>query len=237
MLSIKNLTIQANEKEILTNVSVDFDINKVYAIMGVNGSGKSSLVKSIMGDPDFIVTNGSITINTTEISKLKPNERARYGIFLSPQSPIAIPGVTVSQLLRAAIPRDKMSSKDLIKKIDIASEELRIPKSLLKRSLNENFSGGERKKMEVLQVAVLSPTYIILDEIDTGVDIDALKVIARFLKKLSQKDGVTLILITHYNRILSYLPVDKVIVMKDGKVTQTGDAPLADKIEKEGYQK
>ncbi|HIP50086.1 MAG TPA: Fe-S cluster assembly ATPase SufC [Candidatus Pacebacteria bacterium] len=237
MLSIKNLTIQANEKEILTNVSVDFDINKVYAIMGVNGSGKSSLVKSIMGDPDFIVTNGSITINTTEISKLKPNERARYGIFLSPQSPIAIPGVTVSQLLRAAIPRDKMSSKDLIKKIDIASEELRIPKSLLKRSLNENFSGGERKKMEVLQVAVLNPTYIILDEIDTGVDIDALKVIARFLKKLSQKDGVTLILITHYNRILSYLPVDKVIVMKDGKVTQTGDAPLADKIEKEGYQK
>ena len=237
MLSIKNLTIQANEKEILTNVSVDFDINKVYAIMGVNGSGKSSLVKSIMGDPDFIVTNGSITINTTEISKLKPNERARYGIFLSPQSPIAIPGVTVSQLLRAAIPRDKMSSKDLIKKIDIASEELRIPKSLLKRSLNENFSGGERKKMEVLQVAVLNPTYIILDEIDTGVDIDALKVIARFLKKLSQKDGVTLILITHYNRILSYLPVDKVIVMKDGKVTQTGDASLADKIEKEGYQK
>jgi len=237
MLSIKNLTIQANEKEILTNVSVDFDINKVYAIMGVNGSGKSSLVKSIMGDPDLVVTNGSITINTTEISKLKPNERARYGIFLSPQSPIAIPGVTVSQLLRAAIPRDKMSSKDLIKNINIASEELKIPKGLLKRSLNENFSGGERKKMEVLQVAVLNPTYIILDEIDTGVDIDALKVIAKFLKKLSQKDGVTLILITHYNRILSYLPVDKVIVMKDGKITQTGDAPLADKIEKEGYQK
>ncbi len=237
MLSIKNLIVRADDKEILNDISIDFDVNKIYAIMGINGSGKSSLAKTIMGDPSMIITSGTITLDQKGMNELPTNERAQKGIFLSPQSPIAIPGVTVGQLLRTAIPRDEVNSKILSQKIKDIAKELQIPSELLTRSLNENFSGGERKKMEVLQAAILEPTYIILDEIDTGVDVDALKVIAAFLKKLAQKENVTLILITHYNRILSHLPVDKVIIMKDGEIIQTGDATLAQKIEAEGYKK
>jgi len=235
MLSIKNITVSANEKEILHDISIDFSIGNIYAIMGVNGSGKSSLAKTIVGDPAMTITNGTILLNKTNITALPTNERAQKGLFFSPQSPLAISGVTVSQLLRAAIPRDKMTSKVLSQKIKDTAKELEIPTELLTRSLNENFSGGERKKMEVLQAAIIDPQYLILDEIDTGVDVDALKVIALFLKKLSTQPHKTLILITHYNRILSYLSVNEVIVMKDGTITQKGDASLAKKIETTGY--
>ncbi len=236
MLSIKNLTVAADNKEILKNITIDFDANKIYAIMGINGSGKSSLVKSIMDDPAMQIMDGQIFIDSTNITGLPTNERATKGIFLSPQSPISIHGVTVGQLLRSAISRDKMDSKILTSKIKKVAKELEIPKELLTRSLNENFSGGERKKMEVLQAAILDPQYIILDEIDTGVDVDALKIIANFLKKITDNSEKTLILITHYNRILSYLNVDEVIVMKDGKITQKGDSTLAQTIELEGYK-
>jgi Fe-S cluster assembly ATP-binding protein len=236
MLSIKNLTVTADNKEILKNITIDFDANKIYAIMGINGSGKSSLVKSIMGDPAMQIMDGQIFIDSTNITDLPTNKRATKGIFLSPQSPISIPGVTVGQLLRSAVSRDKMDSKILTSKIKDVAKELEIPKELLTRSLNENFSGGERKKMEVLQAAILDPQYIILDEIDTGVDVDALKIIANFLKKITDNSKKTLILITHYNRILSYLNVDEVIVMKDGKIIQKGDSTLAQTIELEGYK-
>jgi Fe-S cluster assembly ATP-binding protein len=182
------------------------------------------------------ITNGQIFIDSTNITDLPTNKRATKGIFLSPQSPISIPGVTVGQLLRSAVSRDKMDSKILTSKIKDVAKELEIPKELLTRSLNENFSGGERKKMEVLQAAILDPQYIILDEIDTGVDVDALKIIANFLKKITDSSKKTLILITHYNRILSYLNVDEVVVMKDGKITQKGDSTLAQTIELEGYK-
>jgi Fe-S cluster assembly ATP-binding protein len=236
MLSIKNLTVTADNKEILKNITIDFDANKIYAIMGINGSGKSSLVKSIMDDPAMQIMDGQIFIDSTNITDLPTNKRATKGIFLSPQSPISIPGVTVGQLLRSAVSRDKMDSKILTSKIKDVAKELEIPKELLTRSLNENFSGGERKKMEVLQAAILDPQYIILDEIDTGVDVDALKIIANFLKKITDNSKKTLILITHYNRILSYLNVDEVVVMKDGKITQKGDSTLAQTIELEGYK-
>ncbi|XLQ20438.1 MAG: Fe-S cluster assembly ATPase SufC [Candidatus Moraniibacteriota bacterium] len=235
MLSIKDLTIKANDKEILHEISFDFKIGKIYAIMGVNGSGKSSLAKSIMGSEELFIENGSITIGDKKINALQSNERASLGIFLSPQSPIALPGVTVGQLLRTAISRSDMSSKELMQKIKSIAKELEIPKELLTRSLNENFSGGERKKMEVLQAAILNPKYIILDEIDTGVDIDALGIIANFLKKFVQDSDKILILITHYNRILSYLDIDEVLVLRDGKITEIGDSSLAEKIEKDGY--
>jgi len=237
MLSIKNLTVQADTKKILNDISIDFELNKIYAIMGINGSGKSSLAKTIMGDSQMIITSGSILLDNKELNTLPPNERSRKGIFLSPQSPLAIPGVTVRQLLRMAISRDIIDSKTLSEKIKSNAQELQIPSELLTRSLNENFSGGERKKMEVLQAAILDPKYIILDEIDTGVDVDALKIIASFLKKMYEEKDMTLILITHYNRILSYLPVDTVMIMRDGQITQTGDATLARKIESEGYKK
>jgi len=236
MLSIKNLTTQAEQEEILHDVSINFDTNKVYAIMGVNGSGKSSLAKTMMGDTTFTIVNGGIFLNAKNINDMRPDERAKIGIFLSPQSPLAIPGVTINQLLRSAIPRSAISNKDLIRKIKDTANNLDIPKKLLARSLNENFSGGERKKMEVLQAAILNPQYIILDEIDTGVDVDALKIIAKFLKDFITNTDKTLILITHYNRILSHLPVDEVIVMNGGKITQTGNATLAEKIERTGYQ-
>ena len=237
MLSIKNLTVQADTKKILDDISIDFELNKIYAIMGINGSGKSSLAKTIMGDPQMTITSGNILLDNKELNTLPPNERSKKGIFLSPQSPLAIPGVTVRQLLRMAISRDIIDSKTLSEKIKSSAQELQIPSELLTRSLNENFSGGERKKMEVLQATILDPKYIILDEIDTGVDVDALKIIASFLKKMYEEKDMTLILITHYNRILSYLPVDTVMIMRDGQITQTGDATLARKIESEGYKK
>lgn len=235
MLSITDLTVHVGDKEILHDISIDFDVDKVYAIMGVNGSGKSSLAKTIMGDPMLIISDGNILIEQKKIDVLPVHKRATEGIFFSPQSPLAIPGVTVGQLLRAAISRDDIDSKTLSQKIKSTAKELQIPSELLTRSLNENFSGGERKKMEVLQAAILNPKYIILDEIDTGVDVDALKIIAHFLQKFIKDSGKTLILITHYNRILSYLPVDEVIIMHDGTIVEKGDATLAEKIEKEGY--
>lgn len=237
MLSIKNLTVSADKKEILHDITLDFNKGKVYAIMGINGSGKSSLVKAIMGDPAIHIDQGLLMCDAVDITQLPTNKRAQKGIFLSPQSPIAIPGVTVQQLLRTAISRDTMTSKELTQKIKEVATQLKIPKELLSRSLNHNFSGGERKKMEVLQAAILNPQYVILDEIDTGVDVDALKIIANFLKTFITDTTKTLILITHYNRILSYLPVDEVIVMKDGTISQKGNASLAKTIESEGYQK
>ncbi len=236
MLAIKNVTVRAEEKEIIHNISVDFADGKVYAIMGVNGSGKSSLARTIMGDNRLKVTQGKIFLNKKDITATPTHKRAQMGLFYAPQSPIAISGVTVGQLLRTAIPREKKDSKTLVKLIKKTAKELSISDELLSRSLNENFSGGERKKMEMLQMAILNPRYIILDEIDTGVDVDALKVIARFLKKMIIEKKKTFVLITHYNRILSYLPVDEVIVMRDGTIAQKGDATLAKKIEKEGYE-
>jgi Fe-S cluster assembly ATP-binding protein len=204
--------------------------------MGTNGSGKSTLAKTIMGDPRYTVTSGTITLDDVHITDLSSHERAHRGIFLAPQSPLAIPGVSVQQLLRAAIPRDVLNSTTLLHKITNTAKALQIPDELLKRSLNENFSGGERKKMEMLQMAILNPQYIILDEIDTGVDVDALKVIATFLAQtLANDPHKTLIIITHYNRILSDLPVDHVFIMQSGHITRSGDKSLAHEIEQKGY--
>ncbi len=237
MLSLKNISVKAENKEILHDISLDFDNGKIYAIMGKNGSGKSTLARTIMGDPRMIITHGSIMLDELSINDHTAYDRAKKGIFLSPQSPLAIHGVTVQQLLRTALPRDTHPSKKLLEIIAHTAQELEISKDLLSRSLNENFSGGERKKMEVLQAAILDPRYIILDEIDTGVDIDSLKTITQFLNTIiNNAPQKTIIFITHYNRILSQLPVDEVIIMRDGTITQKGDATLAQKIEFDGYK-
>ena len=238
MLSIQKITVKTAHKEILHDISFDFLPGKIYAFMGVNGSGKSTFAKTIMGDPAFDVISGYITLHKKNITKLSPHERARMGIFLAPQSPLAIPGVTVQQLLRTAISRDTLSSDALLEMITKVAHDLEIKKDLLTRSLNEDFSGGERKKMEMLQAAILDPKYIFLDEIDTGVDVDALTKISAFITQMKTADTKkTFVIITHYNRILSQLPVDEVLVMHDGIITECGDASLAEKIEKEGYQK
>ncbi len=236
MLSIKKLTVSVQKKEILTNISTIFRPGKIYAIMGPNGSGKSTLARTIMGDPAFgVAQKSSITLNRTEITKMSPDKRAKLGIFLSAQSPLEIPGVTVFQLLRRACSSQGFTAVELKKKVDFIAAELKIPDELLSRSLNVGFSGGERKKLEVLQAAILDPTYIFLDEIDTGVDVDALKTIAQFLKKFVKETKKTLVIITHYNRILKYLPPCEVIVIRDGKIIKKGDKELPHLIEKDGY--
>jgi len=238
MLSIKKLSVTVDKKEILTNISTTFRPGKIYAIMGPNGSGKSTLARTVMGDPAFkVATTSSITLDRTEIKKMSPDKRAKLGIFLSAQSPLEIPGVTVFQLLRRACSSQGITAVELKKKVDHIAAELRIPDELLSRSLNVGFSGGERKKLEVLQATILDPNYIFLDEIDTGVDVDALKTIAQFLKKFVKDTKKTLIIITHYNRILKYLPPHEVLVISGGKIIKKGDKKLAQKIEKTGYDK
>jgi len=237
MLTLKNLTVTADKKKILKNFSAQFGKGKIYAVMGPNGSGKSTFARTVMGDPNFTPSKtGTLSFNGTNIKNLAPVKRAHAGIFLSFQSPLALAGVNVFQLLRVATNKkedQKLSAKELKEKIESIAAELKIPEELLRRPLNEDFSGGERKKMEVLQAAVLDPELLILDEIDTGVDVDALKTITTFLKKFSK--GKTLIIITHYNRILKYLAPDDVFVIKDGALVKKGSAKLAREIEKKGY--
>ncbi len=250
MIQLQDFTVKVAEegvrKTILSDVNFTFKPGHIYAVMGPNGSGKSTLARTIMGDPAFKLASKSKLMLTEEekkrnIKNLAPNERAGHGIFLSMQSPLEIPGVTVFGLLRAAT-KDRsdfadVSARDLKKRIDVIAGELNIPEELLKRSLNEGLSGGERKKIEVLQMAILDPRYILLDEIDTGVDVDALKTIASFLKKFIKNTDKTIIMITHYNRILKYLKPDETIIIKEGTVAATGDATLAKRIEKEGFEK
>lgn len=236
MLSLRNLTVHSGTKPILANLSVDFAPGAVYAVMGPNGSGKSTLARTLIGDPALTIIAGDIVVDGTPITQLPPYERARRGIFYSPQSPPALPGITVQQLLREAVPRDRMDSKKLLAAIAQAADALHISPDLLSRSLNDNFSGGERKKMEVLQAMVLEPRYIILDEIDTGVDVDAVGLISHALATLhAAHPNSTLILITHYARIFTSLTPHHAIVMRDGTIAQRGDATLVAAIDANGY--
>lgn len=240
MLELKNLsaTTENRKDNILTNISTTFKEGRIYIIMGPNGSGKSTLSRVIIGDPTFnISSSSSILLNNKSIEKLSSDKRSKLGIFVSMQSPTEIPGITVFQLLRKAV---NLKEKDITivdfkKKVDKVASELKIPKELLTRSLNDGFSGGERKKMEILQMAILNPNYIILDEIDTGVDVDALKTIFIFLNKFIKNTDKTIIIITHHNRILKYLTPDEVVVIKKGKIIKKGNSSLSTKICKEGF--
>lgn len=234
MISLKNLTVFIGDKKILKNLNLRFEENKVYAIMGPNGSGKSTLAYTIAGHPSYLVKSGKIEFNKKNINKLTPDKRAKQGIFLSFQTPLSLTGVSVFQLLRLALSgkKDPLIIKEELEKL---AKELHVKKELLSRSLNDGASGGEKKKIELIQAALLNPKFIIFDEIDTGVDIDALKIIAKFLKKF--KIGRTIVLITHYNRILKYIKPDKVLIMIDGEIIKEGTYKLADEIEREGYKK
>ena len=235
MLSLKNLTISVEGKTIIKDLSFEFEKGKTYAIMGPNGSGKSTLAYSIMGHPAYKLSEkSSMKLNGLEISEMDPNERAQEGLFLSFQSPLSLSGVKVYQLLQLAMngKKDPLQIRQEAKKY---ATELGISEELLNRPLNVGASGGERKKMEVLQAIMLDPKLIFFDEIDTGVDIDAMKTIANFLKTMMRPDR-TFIVITHYNRILKYLKPDEVLVVIDGKIVKKGDENLATEIEKNGYE-
>lgn len=235
MLSIKNLSATIGGKRILDGISFDFKPGKTYAIMGPNGSGKSTLASVIMGRPDAVLVRGSqMSYRKKDLRRLSPDKRAALGIALSFQSPLALPGVTVSDLLRVAVEK-RLDPISLHQKIHAYAAELRIKGDLLKRSLNDGFSGGERKKFEALQLAILEPSFAMFDEIDTGVDVDALKTITAFLKKRLPKDA-TRVFITHSMKLLRYVNPDEVLVIKDGCLVKTGKAALAKKIEKEGFE-
>lgn len=234
MLSLKNFSVSVEEKKILHDFSFDFLAGKTYALMGPNGSGKSTLASAIMGHPKYILSRQSkLFIGKKSLKSLAPDERSRLGIFLSFQTPMELAGVTVFELLRLALEK-KIAPVELHKLVALYAKELHIKDELLKRSLNAGFSGGEKKKLEALQAVLLGPRFAIFDEIDTGVDVDALKTIAQFLAKHLPKE-TALVFITHSTRLLRVIRPDQVLVLKDGRLVKTGAAALAKRIEEKGF--
>ncbi len=232
MLLLKNLTISVSHKKIIKDFSYHFEAGKTYVIMGPNGSGKSTLAFGIMGHPNYLISAGDIYFNKEKITTLTADKRAKRGLFMSFQSPLSLSGVTLFQLLKMALGKkiDPLSLKEDLEK---KAKELDLKDDILNRSLNDSTSGGEKKKIEVIQAVILKPKFVILDEIDTGADVDSLKKIADFLEK--NKKNKTYVIITHYQRILRYLKADRVLVINKGKLVKEGDAQLAVSIEKNGY--
>tara|TARA_R110002072_G_scaffold129809_1_gene268393 strand:+ start:16807 stop:17559 length:753 start_codon:yes stop_codon:yes gene_type:complete len=241
MLKIENLHASIEGKVILKGLNLQVNPGEVHAIMGPNGAGKSTLANIVAGKEEYEVTNGSIELNGEDISELAPEERAHNGVFLSFQYPVEIPGVSVTNFIKTAINETRkakgledMPAKDMLKMIREKSELLEIDRKFLSRSLNEGFSGGEKKRNEIFQMAMLEPKLAILDETDSGLDIDALRIVANGVNKLKSKDNAVIV-ITHYQRLLEYIVPDFVHVLYDGKIVKTGDASLALELEAKGY--
>lgn len=234
MLILKNLQVFVNKKVIIKDFDYHFEKKKVYAIMGPNGSGKSTLAYTIAGHPFYEISKKSkIFFKKKDISDLSADKRAKLGIFLSFQTPLSLQGVNVFQLLRLSL-SGKIDPLVLRKKVEIWAKKLKIRNDLINRSLNDGASGGEKKKIEILQGIILNPGIMIFDEIDTGVDVDALKTIAKTINET--KKNKTIIVITHYQRILKFLKPDRVLILKDGVLVKEGEEILAERIDKEGYE-
>ena len=241
MLEIKNLHAGVEDKEILKGINLSVNAGEVHAIMGPNGSGKSTLSSVIAGKDEYEVTQGKIIFNNEDLDDLTPETRAHKGIFMSFQYPIEIPGVSVTNFIKTAINetrkangKKELPAKDMLKKIRETAELLEIDRKFLSRSLNEGFSGGEKKRNEIFQMAMLEPKLAILDETDSGLDIDALKVVANGVNKLKSKDNAVII-ITHYQRLLDYIVPDFVHVLHNGKIVKSGGKELAYELEDKGY--
>jgi len=236
-LEIKNLHVEIEGKEILKGINLKLEKGKIHVLMGPNGSGKSTLANVLMGNPKYKVINGEIIFNDKDIIDLAPSERAKLGIFLSFQYPQEIEGVTISNFLRTALNsnnENKISIMDFKELINEKSKLLKLNENFSQRYLNDGFSGGEKKKSEMLQLLTLNPTLAILDETDSGLDIDALRAVANGINKFMSEDKFVLI-ITHYKRILELIKPNKVSIMLDGKIVEEGDGKLVDKLESEGY--
>jgi Fe-S cluster assembly ATP-binding protein len=241
MLKVNNLHAEVEGNKILNGLNLEINPGEVHAIMGPNGSGKSTLASVIAGNEEYDVTDGEILFEKSNISDLSADERAHKGIFLSFQYPIEIPGVTVTNFIKTAINQIRkaqgfkdMPANEMLKKIREKSAMLSMDRKFLSRSLNEGFSGGEKKRNEIFQMAMLEPKLAILDETDSGLDIDALRVVADGVNKLRTKDNATLV-ITHYQRLLDYIVPDVVHVLVDGKIIKSGDKELAKELEERGY--
>lgn len=241
MLTIKNLHASIDDKEILKGINLNIKAGEVHAIMGPNGSGKSTLSSVIAGKEEFDMTQGEILFENEDLTELDPEERAHKGIFLSFQYPVEIPGVSVTNFMKASINAhrksqglDDMPANEMLKLIREKSELLEIDRKFLSRSLNQGFSGGEKKRNEIFQMAMLNPKLAILDETDSGLDIDALKVVANGVNKLRNSENAVL-LITHYQRLLDYIVPDVVHVIVDGRIVKSGTKELAYELEEKGY--
>lgn len=236
-LTVTNLKVARETNEIVHGLSLAIAPGEVHALMGPNGSGKTSLANALMGHPKFAITDGSVALDGEEVTALPPNERAQKGLFLSMQHPPEVAGVAVSHFLRVVTTtsrREPISVADFRTLLRQKLADLKIDPSLMQRGLNEGFSGGEKKRMEALQLALLEPKYAVLDETDAGLDVDALKIVAETVARARER-GMGVLLITHTTRILKQLSADRVHVMAEGRIVKSGGMEIAEQIERDGY--
>src|SRR3954447_6151309 len=241
-LQIRNLHVAAGDKQILKGLDLVVRSNEVHALMGPNGSGKSTLANVIMGHPGLEVTEGEILLDGTDITEADPDERARMGLFMAFQYPVAIPGVTVTKCLRMVMNAHReargeaeISLKDYRKTVEAAMELTNVPKEFVARYLNDGFSGGEKKRLEVLQLALQTPSMAVLDETDSGLDIDALNVVAHGVNTVAKQSDMGVLIITHYQRILHLVQPSRVSIMFNGRIIKEGGPELVEQLESEGY--
>jgi Fe-S cluster assembly ATP-binding protein len=237
-LEIRDLHVRTEEREILRGVDLDVSRGEIHALMGPNGSGKSTLANTLLGHPSYEITQGTIAFKGEDITEAEPHERAKAGLFLAFQYPVAIPGVSVANFLRMAInaKRDEpIQVKQFRTHLQHAVELLDVDREFTSRHLNDGFSGGEKKRAEILQMAMLRPDVAILDETDSGLDIDALRTVAEGVQRLHDEQGLGALIITHYQRILHYVRPDFVHVMIDGRIVLEGGVELVERLEREGY--
>lgn len=242
-LEIKNLSVQIEKKEILKDLNLNIKEGEIHVLMGINGAGKSSLAKTLVGHYDCEVTKGSIKFKNKDLLKMNVEERANEGLFLSFQNPVEIAGVSNSYFLKAALNakrvyenKEELDALSFLKEIKSKIKKYNIDDKLIKRNLNEGFSGGEKKRNELIQLLLLNPELIILDEIDSGLDIDAIKIVANVVNDMMKDKKKSLLMITHYDRLLELIKPDFVHIMKDGKIIKTGDYSLALEIQKNGFK-
>lgn len=239
-IEIKDLEVLVNNKKVLNKLNLSINPGEIHVIMGPNGVGKSTLSKVLMGSEDYKVESGDILVDGKSIKDLETDERAKLGMFLSFQNPIDIEGVTNSEFLKVAINErreEPIGLYDFIHEMEQSFDELGLKKEMMHRSVNQNFSGGEKKKNEILQMKLLKPNFVILDELDSGLDVDSLKVVCDNVNSyLSDNPDTSVLMITHYQRILDYIKPDYIHILTNGHIVKTGDATLAKEIEEKGYK-